>query len=684
MSSARNGDPLVGQVLDERYEIVRRLARGGMATVYVATDLRLSRTVAVKVMNEGLGDDDEFVARFDAEARAAAHLSHAHVVSVFDQGRDLGRPYIVMEYVEGCTLRQLITREAPMDPLRALELLEPVVCALAAAHAAGLIHRDVKPENVLISDRGQIKVADFGLARAVTAATNTGTQGLVIGTVSYIAPELVTRGHADPRSDVYSTGIVLYEMLTGHKPHTGDTPIQVAYAHVHSEVTPPSLELSTSWRDSRHGIPPYLDALVVTAAARRREDRPADAGVLLAHLRLAREALARGVADDPALTQRMRRTTVDVATTVTERVPSLVGAAHALDPRPREVRFTPSTPVSPTSEASADGVPYYSSGRGPATPLSPVTRTLPTVSESPPPPRHRPPRRRGRLLATLLLLLALVGGVSAGGWYLLEGRWTSAPPLARLNQTDAAAAASAAGLTVDFEREYSEDVPVGLVTRTDPDAGGRVLAGGTLQAYVSRGPERYPVPTLTGLTRDKALAAIAAGFLAVGQVTEAHHDTVEAGLVLRQSLKAGAPVRKASTVDLVVSKGPAPVAVADHTGKKFSTARATLEKAGLTVTSSEENSATVAKGLVISQTPGAGELRRGDSVRFVVSKGPVMVAVPSVRGIGADQAIEKLKKAGFDVRTQRMVGGAFGLAWGTDPAAGKSAPQGSTVTLYLV
>lgn len=682
MSSARSGDPLVGQVLDDRYEIVRRLARGGMATVYVATDLRLSRTVAVKVMNEGLGDDAEFVARFDAEARAAAHLSHAHVVAVFDQGRDLGRPYIVMEYVEGCTLRQLITREAPMDPLRALDLVEPVVSALAAAHAAGLIHRDVKPENVLISDRGQIKVADFGLARAVTAATNAGTQGLVIGTVSYIAPELVTRGHADPRSDVYSMGIVLYEMLTGHKPHTGETPIQVAYAHVHSEVTPPSLELSTSWRDSRHGIPPYLDALVVTAAARRREERPADAGVLLAHLRLAREALARGIADDPELTRRMRRTTSDEAENVTEPVPGLAGPPPALDPWPREVRFTPSTPVSPTSESSADGLPYYPTGRGPVTPVSPATRTLPVVPAA---PSSRPPRtRRRRLAATLLLLVTLVAGLSTGGWYLLEGRWTTAPPLARLTEADAVAAATAAGLTVAFEREYSEDVPTGQVTRTDPDAGGRVLRNGTLTAYLSRGPERYPVPTVTGLTRDKALAALTAGFLAVGEVTEAYDDDVASGLVVSQSVKAGAQVKKATPVDVVVSKGPAPVPLTDHAGEPFADAKTALEKAGLKVTSTRENSATIAEGVVISQTPPSGELHRGDTVAFVVSKGPVMVKVPSVRGIGADQAIEKLKAAGFAVRTQRMVGGAFGLAWGTDPKEGTSAPQGSTVTLYLV
>ena len=239
------GDPLVGQLLDGRYQITQRLARGGMATVYQAVDTRLTRTVAVKVMHVGLGDDAEFARKFDREARAAAKLSHPNVVSVFDQGQDrldghVSRPYIVMEYVDGRTLRDVINREAPVPPLRALELIEPVLAALASAHDAGLVHRDVKPENVLISDRGQLKVADFGLAKAISSQTSTATQGLLIGTVSYLPPELVLSGRADARSDVYSAGVVLFELLTGCKPHTGETPIQVAYAHVHNDVPAPS------------------------------------------------------------------------------------------------------------------------------------------------------------------------------------------------------------------------------------------------------------------------------------------------------------------------------------------------------------------------------------------------------------------------------------------------------------
>ena len=282
------GDPLVGQLLDGRYQITHRLARGGMATVYLATDIRLTRTVAVKVMHIGLGDDAEFARKFDREARSAAQLSHPNVVSVFDQGHDDGRPYIVMEYVEGRTLRDILNHEAPLPPERALEIIEPVIAALAAAHEAGLVHRDVKPENVLINDRGQVKVVDFGLAKAISAQTSTATQGLLIGTVSYLPPELVLSGRAGPRSDVYSAGVVLFEMLTGRKPHVGDTPIQVAYAHVHNDVPPPS-----QFRTASH-IPPYLDALVVGATARNPDARPHDGKVFLSQVRRVRSALRDG------------------------------------------------------------------------------------------------------------------------------------------------------------------------------------------------------------------------------------------------------------------------------------------------------------------------------------------------------------------------------------------------------
>ncbi|MFI2707587.1 protein kinase, partial [Nocardioides sp. CER28] len=291
-------DPLIGRTLDGRYRLTSRIARGGMAGVYEATDLRLDRTVAVKVMHSGIGggsssghsDDGAYAARFVREARAAARLSHPHVVSVYDQGEDTGSPYLVMELVPGHTLRDTITTQSPMAPRRALALMEPVLSALAAAHRAGLVHRDVKPENVLISDDGTVKVADFGLARAVTADTQHTSTGVLIGTVSYIAPEIVTEGRADARADVYSAGVVLYELLTGRKPHEGETPIQVAYKHVHEDVPPPSRLVPS--------LPPYVDALVARATARDAGLRPADAGVMLRQVQRVASALAAGMSND--------------------------------------------------------------------------------------------------------------------------------------------------------------------------------------------------------------------------------------------------------------------------------------------------------------------------------------------------------------------------------------------------
>ncbi|HEY0950403.1 protein kinase domain-containing protein, partial [Nocardioides sp.] len=286
---------MTGRLLEGRYRIGARIARGGMASVYDATDVRLDRTVAIKIMHPGLGDDAEFAARFVREARSAARLSHPNVVSVYDQGDDHGTVFLAMELVEGITLRDVIRKEAPLPPARALALIEPVLSALAAAHRAGIIHRDVKPENVLIAADGRVKVADFGLARAVSADTqHTATGGVLIGTVSYLAPELVVDGRADARADVYAAGVVLFELLTGSKPHEGETPIQVAYKHVHEDVPAPSTLEPT--------LPAYVDALVARATARDRGLRPADAAVLLHQVHRVSHALAEGVLDDPDLT----------------------------------------------------------------------------------------------------------------------------------------------------------------------------------------------------------------------------------------------------------------------------------------------------------------------------------------------------------------------------------------------
>ncbi len=672
-------DHLVGRVLDGRYEIVRRLARGGMATVYLATDRRLSRTVALKVMHEGLGDDQEFARKFDREARAAAKLSHPNIVSVFDQGLDGGRPYIVMEYVEGRTLRNIISTEAPLDPIRALDLIEPVVAAVAAAHASGLIHRDIKPENVLISDRGRVKVVDFGLAKAVTAQTATATKGLLLGTVSYIAPELVTEGRPKPASDVYSIGVVLFEMLTGTKPHTGDNPIQVAYSHVHKSVPPPSSVLSSNWLTSRSAIPPYLDTLVTTATERELNDRPHDARVMLAQIRAARKALGAGVTNDPQLTDRMHARTfaeIDAMSATSAGPAATTRIASAVSP----VSPGPTTAVMPARTPISVATPPR---RTPTSPNGPPTARMQAVGASTAPGRKALYRRRRRAaLLVLVCTLALV--VSVGAWWMLAGRYTETPSLVNKTETDARAAVQAAGLEITFEQVYSETVPSGSVVSTDPGAGEQIVRGGTVTATVSKGPERYTVPTLAGLSRDAAAKALTNAHLALGTVTQAYSESVKSGTVIGASQKAGAQLKKGATVDLTVSKGPKPITITNYTGRPVAQAKAALEKAGFVVVMGKAtNSKTIAKGKVASQSPASGTGKKGDTITLVESLGPVMVTVPNVRAMDADKAKVTLQNAGFTVKINKLIESPLGLVVSTNPAAGTKAAQGSTITINV-
>ncbi|MBN9106644.1 MAG: Stk1 family PASTA domain-containing Ser/Thr kinase [Propionibacteriaceae bacterium] len=666
MTTVSNTDPLLGHIVDGRYRISRKLARGGMATVYLADDLRLTRTVAIKVMHENLGADADFVARFDREARAAAKLSHPNVVSVFDQGMDGERPYIVMEYVEGSTLRQVLSREAPVTPQRAVELMLPIASAVAAAHEAGIIHRDLKPENVLISQRGQLKVADFGLARAVTANTATA-QGMLIGTVSYIAPELVTHGHADTRCDVYALGVVLYEMLTGSKPHTGDTPIQVAYSHVHNDLGPPSAAAPAQWRGTHQGVPDYLDALVLAAAARQPADRIRDAKVLLHHLQAAREALANGVQHDPALAAAMRRTTVDATDAVTEQVPLLVGQG---DVHPTALmQFAPYVAGEFTGTGGSDGMPF-----DPGQP-SPSTSAL-AVQQ-----RQVKRQRRGRRTLVLVVALSVLAGI--GAWYLLAGRFTATPDFTNLTQEQAQALATQKGFSLGFDADYSETVPKGQVVRTDPAKGARVLVGGTIVAFLSKGPERYPVPSLAGRTVADAEAALVEVHLTVGKQTEVWDESITPGQVVSSSPTSGQSVKPGTAVDLNVSKGPAPIKVVSFVDKPFADAEAYYKNAGLVVQRAEDKfHSTIVAGNVISSNPKSGTVPKGGTITLTVSKGPEMVGVPWLTGETVKNASAALKKLGFKVKV------VYTSKWlntvtHTDPGQGAQAPKGSTVTIYV-
>mgnify|MGYP000282982304 CR=1 FL=1 len=658
-SPVRSRDPRTGQLLDGRYLVGPRIARGGMASVYEGLDRRLERTVAIKVMHVGLGDDDEFAARFVREARSAARLSHPNIVAVYDQGDDEGTVYLAMELVEGHTLRDTVSKEAPMSPSRALALLEPVVSALASAHRAGIVHRDVKPENVLIADDGRIKVADFGLAKAVgTDTQHTATGGVVIGTISYLAPELVTDGRSDARADVYAVGVMLYELLTGAKPHAGDTPIQVAYKHVNNDVPAPSRLVP--------GLPAYVDALVARATARDVEQRPADAGVLLHHLHRVSHALAEGVREDAELT-------ADLAPALSRSEPTAtLTQAHRLGDTSPEV-WEP-------EELAAAAAPVVAD-EPPTPPSAPAAAPTPV-----PAPRQR--RRRWRGPVALLLAVLLAAGVAGGAWWWGWARYTTVPGVLDDPRNAAVTELEEAGFEVELaDGVYSESVDRNHVISSSPEPGERVLPGETITLVLSLGVERYPVPGLKGLTVSEAESALREVQLVVGRTKEKFSENVPQGQVIRSKPGADKQLRPGSSVDLTVSKGRRPINVGSWVGTPFDEAEAALERKGLEVERAEDVfDDDVPEGSVVSQDPGDGaQLFQGETVTLTVSKGPDLVEVPQVRAQGVESARQELEAAGFQVRTEnsnQYLG--LGFVLRSDPGAGTMAPRGSVITLYLV
>lgn len=655
-------DPMIGRLLDGRYRVGPRIARGGMAVVYEATDMRLDRVCALKIMHPNLGEDDDFAGRFVREARSAARLSHPHVVAVFDQGDDDGTLFLAMEYIPGHTLRDLIRNEAPMSPAKALALIDPVLSALAAAHQAGMIHRDVKPENVLLAEDGRVKVADFGLARAVSAETqHTATGGILIGTVSYLSPELVVDGRADARSDVYAAGVMIYEMLTGRKPHQGDSPIQIAYKHVHEDVPVPSHTIP--------GIPPYVDALVARATARNRVLRPADAQVLLHQVRRVRAAIDHGISDDPELTADLTPTApiypIDSIDYVRDDSPTIVEPEEAGREHTTAIRTAGANPRAPQ--------------RLPAQ-RSPAPRPPASRAEGSQPRRGR----RGPVLLAVVLLLAIVAG--AAGWYFGMGRYTYTPGVINLSRSQAAERVESAGLELEVGgSQFSETVTAGSVISTDPRAGSKILEGGTVSVVISKGPERYEVPTLRGMTEDAAQQAIEDAQLSFGGSTVRYNENIAAGVVLRSLPEPGTELKADGVVDLLVSRGPLPVKVPDFIGKIADKAEAALTDLGFKVSTSSQNDTEVPEGRVIAQSPHEGTLFAGDKVELVISEGPEMVEVPNVNGAGRDEAIARMEDAGFDVRTEHSAL-YVGLEYvvNTDPKQGSMAPLGSVITLFLV
>jgi serine/threonine-protein kinase len=614
--------------VDGRYQVVGRIARGGMATVYEARDTRLDRTVALKMMSAALAEDPDFVTRFRREARAAAQLSHPHVVAVFDQGEAAGLPYLAMEYVPGRTLRDVLRDYGALTPEQALTILDPVLEALIAAHDAGFVHRDIKPENILISDDGRVKVTDFGLARAVSNTT-TATQGMIIGTVAYLSPEHVERGDADARSDVYGAGICLFEMVTGQVPFAAESAITVAYQHVNADVPSPSSLRST--------VPPDVDALVATATRRDPELRYPDCRAFLADVRRVRRSLP------PP--QPLSKDTQD-----TLIVP--VGMVAGGNPPP------PAVTVRPVSASDAAAVPA---------------------------PRRR--RGRGWLVALILLLLA-IGGAAFAGWYLAAGpgKQVNVPGILNMDQAEATASLTAVGLRLEVgDEEYSETVAAGLIISADPAPGASAAVDSTVTVVLSRGPERYAVPDVRGQPLEAAKSAITGANLAVGIITEDWDADVPVGSVVSADPPIGDELRPGSLVDIIVSKGPKPVKLADYAGSPADDVRAELEAAGLVVTSTEEFSTEYAEGLVVSTTPGKGErVPVGSTVALVVSKGPPPVEMPYLIDMKREDAVYTLQQLGLNVEINEPPLTPLNRVISQDPAAGTLIPAGSTVTITII
>ncbi|MGN6752250.1 MAG: Stk1 family PASTA domain-containing Ser/Thr kinase [Intrasporangium sp.] len=636
-------DALVGRVIDGRYRIISHLADGGMASVYVAMDARLERRVALKIMRPGLATDSLFVDRFRREAKSAARLSHPNVVAVFDQGEDAGEVFLVMELVTGKTLREVIHEEAPLTSRESLAILEPILEALRAAHEADIIHRDVKPENVLIRADGEVKVADFGLARAASTQTTTSQTGVVLGTASYLSPEQVELGTSDERSDVYAAGLLLFEMLTGRKAVTGETAIQIAYRHVHGTIEAPSQVVPA--------VPAALDDLVAKATATEPGDRFPDVPAFLAALRGVRGRLTAAELDRRGVA-----------------APGPHGSPAVSHTQRMDAARPPRAAEAPVAHAAA--------------PVLSQTTALP-ISGS---PDERRRRRWLWPLVALLVVLVVGGGASTAWWFTAgPGGTTRIPQVTGIGVQQAESQLRSRDLRTGTTEAFSETVPKGQVIDVNPAPGTEVHKQIVVALVVSKGPERYTVPDLGGAKLDQVAAKLSGLTLKLGKSTEAWNETVPKGVVISQDPAKGTSVKRGTTVSVVVSKGREPIAVPNVAGKPWADAEAAIAGAGLAVKRADDaNSDTVPAGSVISQSPAEGTLHRGDPVTVTVSKGPVMVQVPDVLGQPAAAAEKALTDLGFKVRIERPLGQFFELVRNQSVPGGQNAPKGSTIVLTVV
>jgi serine/threonine-protein kinase len=628
---------LTGELIDGRYQLIRQMATGGMASIYEAVDTRLDRKVAVKIMHSHLAQDEQFVERFIREAKAAAALSHPNIVAVQDQGwNQNGTPaiFLVMEMIEGHTLREYLNEQTRLSVTDGIKFLLPVLSALSAAHKIGIVHRDIKPENILISKEGRIKIADFGLAKGpLLGGTMTAESSVILGSVSYLSPEQVQRGVADSRSDIYSIGITAFEIFTGKKPFEGDQPIQIAYMHVNNRVPKISSVIS--------GVPDQLDDLIYRATSANPDERPRDATVF--HDELSR-------------------------------------ISHSLNPKENQLSLELDIPIEPMRPK-----PSRKSLRAK---VKELTEAIPT-----PAPRETTEEVRKRKKASkrvrrnrkIALAMAVVVGIV--GWYVLIGPGSRVvvPSTVGASQTEVSAALDPLGLTsMIVEKQFSEEIPEGRIIQSIPEAGGRIDQGGTVKLVVSKGPERFTIPNLAGLTPIAATNLIGKLPLTIQPLAEEFNSTVPKGYVIDSNPIAGEKVKRNSSIVIRVSKGIEQVALASYVGKSSDQALNELQDAGFAVTSTYGFSETRLAGEVISQKPAGGATAdKGSKVSLVISKGTQFAYIPNLFSIEEAKAVAALKDLDLKVVVKKIGKKTVKKVTNVSPKVGSKVKRGSTVTITV-
>ena len=628
---------LTGELIDGRYQLLRQVANGGMASIYEALDTRLDRKVAVKIMHPHLAQDEAFVSRFIREAKAAAALSHPNIVAVQDQGwNQSGVPavFLVMELIEGHTLREYLNERGRFDIKDAINYLTPILSALAAAHVLGIVHRDIKPENILISKDGRIKIADFGLARGeLIGSTMTAESSVILGSVSYLSPEQVQRGIADSRSDVYAAGIVAYEMFTGEKPFNGDSPIQIAYMHVNEEI--PRL------RSKRKEIPQALDDLIASATAKNPDDRPRTAAEFL---------------------DQLQKIQIEI------------------DPKKNQLDLGLDLPVEPIREKARKKM-KEEPVKEETTPVKESTREIKRQEE-----KKQRASKRVRRNRKVALILAIALGV--GGWWTLVGPGSRVVVPSTVGGTydEAMNSFTPLGLTaVVVENRYDEEIPKGKIIQSIPEGGGKVDAGGSVKLIVSKGPERYTIPSVKGLTPEAAQAAITKSPLTVGTITEVFNSDIPKGYVISSTPVSGTSVKRDATVDLIVSKGIEQVALASYLGKSGEQALNELTQAGFNVEAGYAFSETVPELAVISQNPAGGATaNKGGKVSILISKGPRYTYIPkTIITMEANAAKATLESLGLKVKVVSIGSAKKKVVKKVSPAVNTKVLRGSLVTITV-